>query len=137
MWWPKIIGLFWEKQGWISNKSQKNMQAPLGVGLRFIFVFLPPTTVADAALYSVTTYGGLAFFQHVLSVWYAESNQACRSNTNAWNLKIWSHQFHSGNLHRYIKWIYVIWQYCSNWKQQKKVKWLASDFFNASDILLV
>lgn len=42
-----------------------NMGAPLGVGLGLVFVsslgsmFLPPTTVAGATLYSVAMYGGL------------------------------------------------------------------------------
>lgn len=49
-----------------------NMGAPLGVGLGLVFVsslgsmFLPPTTVAGATLYSVAIYGGLALFSMFL-----------------------------------------------------------------------
>ncbi|KAK2113942.1 hypothetical protein P7K49_008208 [Saguinus oedipus] len=49
-----------------------NMGAPLGVGLGLIFVsslesmFLPPTTVAGATLYSVAVYGGLVLFSMFL-----------------------------------------------------------------------
>ncbi|XP_010620904.1 growth hormone-inducible transmembrane protein [Fukomys damarensis] len=45
-----------------------NMGAPLGVGLGLVFVsslgsmFLPPTSVAGATLYSVAVYGGLVLF---------------------------------------------------------------------------
>lgn len=35
----------------------------------------------------------ISSFQHVPSVWYAESNQACRNSTSVWSSKIWSHQF--------------------------------------------
>ncbi|EHB10107.1 Growth hormone-inducible transmembrane protein [Heterocephalus glaber] len=46
-----------------------NMGAPLGVGLGLVFVsslgsmFLPPTSDAGAALYSVAVYGGLVLFR--------------------------------------------------------------------------
>ncbi|KAL4681816.1 hypothetical protein H8959_007293 [Pygathrix nigripes] len=49
-----------------------DMGAPLGVGLGFVFVsslgsmFLPPTTVAGATLYSVAMYGGLVLFSMFL-----------------------------------------------------------------------
>lgn len=49
-----------------------NMGAPLGVGLGLVFVsslgsmFLPPTTVAGATLYSVAMYGGLVLFSMFL-----------------------------------------------------------------------
>ncbi|XP_006872513.1 PREDICTED: growth hormone-inducible transmembrane protein-like isoform X2 [Chrysochloris asiatica] len=49
-----------------------NMGAPLGVGLGVVFVsslgsmFLPPTTVAGATLYSVAVYGGLVLFSMFL-----------------------------------------------------------------------
>ncbi|KAF3827686.1 hypothetical protein GH733_000921 [Mirounga leonina] len=53
-----------------------NMGAPLGVGLGLVFVsslgkrlgsmFLPPTTVAGATLYSVAIYGGLVVFSMFL-----------------------------------------------------------------------
>ncbi|TKC41440.1 hypothetical protein EI555_016343, partial [Monodon monoceros] len=49
-----------------------NMGAPLGVGLGVVFVsslgsmFLPPTTVAGATLYSVAIYGGLVLFSMFL-----------------------------------------------------------------------
>lgn len=49
-----------------------NMGAPLGVGLGLVFVsslgsmFLPPTTVAGATLYSVAIYGGLVLFSMFL-----------------------------------------------------------------------
>ncbi|XP_001365591.1 growth hormone-inducible transmembrane protein [Monodelphis domestica] len=49
-----------------------NMGAPLGVGLGVVFVsslgsmFLPPTTVIGASLYSVATYGGLVLFSMFL-----------------------------------------------------------------------
>lgn len=49
-----------------------NMGAPLGVGLGLVFVsslgsmFLPPTTVAGATLYSVAVYGGLVLFSMFL-----------------------------------------------------------------------
>ena len=49
-----------------------NMGAPLGVGLGVVFVsslgsvFLPPTTVAGAALYPVAIYGGLVLFSTFL-----------------------------------------------------------------------
>nr|XP_045003627.1 growth hormone-inducible transmembrane protein-like [Jaculus jaculus] len=49
-----------------------NMGAPLGVGLGVVFVsslgsmFLPPSTVAGATLYSVAMYGGLVLFSMFL-----------------------------------------------------------------------
>uniref|UniRef100_A0A8C6CPD8 Growth hormone-inducible transmembrane protein n=1 Tax=Moschus moschiferus TaxID=68415 RepID=A0A8C6CPD8_MOSMO len=49
-----------------------NMGAPLGVGLGVVFMsslgsmFLPPTTVAGATLYSVAVYGGLVLFSMFL-----------------------------------------------------------------------
>lgn len=49
-----------------------NMGAPLGVGLGLVFVsslgsmFLPPTSVAGASLYSVAVYGGLVLFSMFL-----------------------------------------------------------------------
>lgn len=49
-----------------------NMGAPLGVGLGLVFasslgsMFLPPTSVAGATLYSVAMYGGLVLFSMFL-----------------------------------------------------------------------
>uniref|UniRef100_A0A8I3WMX9 Growth hormone-inducible transmembrane protein n=1 Tax=Callithrix jacchus TaxID=9483 RepID=A0A8I3WMX9_CALJA len=56
----------------VPSKKFLNMGAPLGVGLDLIFVFslgsmfLPPTSVAGATLYSVAMYGGLVFFSMFL-----------------------------------------------------------------------
>ena len=56
----------------VPNEKFLNMAAPLGVGLGVFFVsslgsmFLPPTTVAGATLYSVAIYGGLVLFSTFL-----------------------------------------------------------------------
>ncbi|XP_053454015.1 growth hormone-inducible transmembrane protein-like [Nycticebus coucang] len=79
---PLLIRATWHTAGIVGGlstvamraPSEKflNMGAPLGVGLGLVFVsslgsvFLPPTTVAGATLYSVAMYGGLVLFSMFL-----------------------------------------------------------------------
>ncbi|XP_059972305.1 growth hormone-inducible transmembrane protein-like [Mesoplodon densirostris] len=79
---PLLVRAVWYMAGIVGGLSTMamcvpsekflNKGAPLGVGLGVVFVsslgsvFLPPTTVAGATLYSVAIYGGLVLFSTFL-----------------------------------------------------------------------